>query len=252
MCSADHGILPELCSPLYAITRALMTNTQLTDSTNDCARQARPTLSTSRFKKVQWSPLSERRSGFLGLPVTRTMVYLSAQLRRPLQMDNPCLAPGPSAQSNQQLEDLVRTCKSAIEARIDCKLRSDHPLLRWIVEHAANVYNKYAVSPEGKTPYASLHGKKPKEKLVEFGERVLWHVPKRPRTKLDLRWRLGIDIGYATLSNEYDLALPNGNVVKSNSRVRSYQLVVGIISRPWLCKTLLGNSQCPMTLTMSH
>ena len=39
----------------------------------------------------------------------------------------------------QQLEDLVRTYKSAVEARMDCKLKSDHPLLRWIVEHAANV-----------------------------------------------------------------------------------------------------------------
>ena len=74
--------------------------------------------------------------------------------------------------------------------------------------------NKYAVSPEGKTPYASLHGKNPKEKLVKFGERVLWHVPKRLRAKLDLRWRLGVYVGYAASSNEYNLALPYGNVVK--------------------------------------
>jgi hypothetical protein len=57
---------------------------------------------------------------------------------------------------------LVRTYKSAIEARMDSKLRSDHPLMRWIVEHAANTYNKYAVTPEGSTPYAALHGKNPK------------------------------------------------------------------------------------------
>ena len=96
----------------------------------------------------------------------------------------------------------MRTYKTAIWARMDGKLRSDHPLLRWIVEHAANAHKKYAVFPEGKKPYASLHGKNPKEKLVEFGERVLWHVPKQLRATLDLRWRLGVYVGYAISSNE--------------------------------------------------
>ena len=145
----------------------------------------------------------------------------------------------------QQLEDLVRTYKSAIEARMDCKLKSDHPLLRWIVEHAANIYNKYAVSPECKTPYASLHGKNPREKLVEFGERVLWHVTKRLRAKLDLRWRLGIYVGYADSSNEYYLALPNGNVVKSRSIVRV------VPSGRWDQKSLLAVQGIPGKLTVS-
>ena len=42
--------------------------------------------------------------------------------------------------------------------------------MHWVVEHAARTYNKYAVSPEGATAYAYLHGKDAKEKLVEFGE----------------------------------------------------------------------------------
>ena len=120
-------------------------------------------------------------------------------------------------QAVQQLEDMVRTYKSAIEAGMGSTLRSDNPLMRWILEHAANTYNKYAMSPDGSTPYAALHGKNPKEKLVEFGERVLWHIPKRLRAKLDLRWRLGIYVEYAVPSNRYYLALPNGNVVKTRS-----------------------------------
>ena len=104
---------------------------------------------------------------------------------------------------------------------MDCsKLRSIHSLLRWIVGHAANVYNKYAVSPQGQTPYASLHGKKLEEKLVEFGKSLLWNVLNRLGAKLDLRWRLGVYIAYATSSKEYYLALPNGNVVELKSIVR--------------------------------
>ena len=64
----------------------------------------------------------------------------------------------------QQIEDLVRTYKSAAESRMGTKLPSNHPLIHWIVEHAARTCNKYAVTPEGVTPYAYLHGKKPKEK----------------------------------------------------------------------------------------
>lgn len=145
----------------------------------------------------------------------------------------------------QQMEDLVRTYKSAIEARMDCKLKSDHPLLRWIVEHAADVYNQYAVSPEGKTPHARLHGKNPKEKLVDFWERVLWHVPKRLRAKLDLRWRLGVYVGDAASSNEYYLALPIENVVKSKS------IVQVIPSGRWDHKSLLAVQGIPGKLTMS-
>ena len=89
--------------------------------------------------------------------------------------------------SVQQVEDLVRTYKSAIEARMNAKLPSNHPLVHWLVEHSARTYNKYAVTPEGVTPYAYLHGKNPREKLVEMGEKVMWHVPTRLRAKLDLR-----------------------------------------------------------------
>ena len=103
---------------------------------------------------------------------------------------------------------MVKTYKSAIEARMGSNLRSNHSLMRWIVEHATNIYNKYAMTPDGSTPYAALHGQNPKEKLVEFGERVLWHVPKRLRAKLDLRWRLGIYVGCAVSSTSVALRSP--------------------------------------------
>ena len=122
---------------------------------------------------------------------------------------------GRAERAVQQIEDLARTYLSALESRLDVKIQSSHPIVRWLVEHSANTYNKYAVTPDGQTPYAALHGKNPREKLIEFGERVLWHVPKKLRAKLDLRWRLGVYVGYSVTSNEYYLGLPNGNVVKS-------------------------------------
>ena len=89
--------------------------------------------------------------------------------------------------SVQQFEDLARCYKSALEARMKCKLDIAHPLMKWLCEHVANTYNKQVITPTGKTPYATLHGKNPREKLVEFGERFLWHVPTLLRKKMDLR-----------------------------------------------------------------
>jgi hypothetical protein len=60
-----------------------------------------------------------------------------------------------------------------------------------------------------------------------------------------LRWRLGIYVGYAASSNEYDLALPNGNVVKSRSIVRV------VPSGRWDQKSLFAVQGIPGKLTVS-
>ena len=70
-------------------------------------------------------------------------------------------------------------------------------------------------------------------------------MPKRLRAKLDLRWRLGVYVGYAASSNEYCLALPNGKVVKSRSIVRV------VPSGRWNQKSLLAVQGFPGKLTMS-
>ena len=68
---------------------------------------------------------------------------------------------------------------------------------------------------------------------------------KRLRAKLDLRWRLGVYVGDAASSNEYYLALPNGNVVKSRSIVRV------VPSGRWDQRSLLAVQGIPGKLTIS-
>ena len=45
---------------------------------------------------------------------------------------------GKAKRSVQQLQDLVRTYKSAKETRIERRIPTDHPVLHWMVEHAAS------------------------------------------------------------------------------------------------------------------
>ena len=51
------------------------------------------------------------------------------------------------------VEDDVRTLKSAFEERIEARLTSTHPLMKWLVEHAAILRNRYSTTQTGKTPY---------------------------------------------------------------------------------------------------
>ena len=117
----------------------------------------------------------------------------------------------------QTFEDMLRTYKSALEARMECNLPCDHSIMYWMTEHVAHVYNKVFVGSDGRTAYETLHGKAPGLKLVEFGEKVMWFVPKKLRQKMDLRWRLGIYLGQSQTSNENFIGLPNGNVVKARA-----------------------------------
>ena len=105
--------------------------------------------------------------------------------------------PGES-QSNGKAERAVgeyvgqlRTLKVALESRIKCRLSCSHPVMQWLIEHTSNVLNKYALGSDGHTPWGRLHGQEGRERICEFGECIMWYVPKKMRSKLDQRWRYG-------------------------------------------------------------
>ena len=127
---------------------------------------------------------------------------------------------GRAERTVQAVEDLLRTLKSALESRLKVRLGNQLPVVRWMVEHVATILNRYSVNKDGATPYFSCHGKRPADRLVEFGERVFYYVPRKVRAKLDQKWRLGIFIGHSTNSNEAYVGTASGSVVKSRSIAR--------------------------------
>ena len=139
----------------------------------------------------------------------------------------------------QAVEDQIRVMKAALESRIGARIPSQHPVMKWLVEYASVVLNKYAIQPSGHSAYHDLHGKKVSERLVEFGEVVLHYVPKKRRHKLDCRWALGIFLGTTMASNECYIGLSNGTVVRGRAinRVRpdkrwSTDLVQSVLGTP--------------------
>ena len=87
----------------------------------------------------------------------------------------------------QTIQDQLRTLKSALESRIDTRVPSDRPVMRWLVRHSANVLDLFKVHGDGNTAYQSLHGSKCSDKVVEPGDQVFFSSPKKLRSKLRLR-----------------------------------------------------------------
>ena len=51
--------------------------------------------------------------------------------------------------------------------------------MTWIVEHAADIINRFAVGPDGKTAYERIKGKKYRGEVVEFGRMVMYRIPRK-------------------------------------------------------------------------
>ena len=127
---------------------------------------------------------------------------------------------GRAERTVQMVEDQIRTLKAALEAHIGAMVLCDGPITRWLVQHAADVINKSAVNPSGHTPYEDLHGKKPRERRIEFGERVFYSEPKQGRAKMDVRWKIGIFLGHTLTTGEHYVGIRNGNAIRVRSCVR--------------------------------
>ena len=117
-------------------------------------------------------------------------------------------------------EDQFRTLKHALELRLKHRLPMSHPVTAWLVEHTAWVMNKFHLDSEGRTAYGRLHGREGHERVCEFGERIMWYVPKKLRAKMDQRWRYGVFLGRSLSSDQNFIGIGTGEVVCARAIVR--------------------------------
>ena len=76
---------------------------------------------------------------------------------------------------------MARTLKLKLEDRVGGKVPADHPLIAWLVRHAADIVTKLEIKQNGKTAYQMLKGRVYSGELAAFGQKVLFMLPKRPR-----------------------------------------------------------------------
>ena len=85
--------------------------------------------------------------------------------------------------------------QSSVTLKVGRKsLLSDNShVIPWLVEHA-----RFQQGRDGRTPFERLHGKKPTQEFVPFGEKVLARrITTDPLNRMSTRYQYGVDLGCA-------------------------------------------------------
>ena len=82
-------------------------------------------------------------------------------------------------------------------------LRGVSPILPWLVEHAVSIFSRCQKRRDGRTPFDRLHGKKPTQEFVPFGEKVLARpMPSEPLNRMNPRYKFRVWLGVRNNSVE--------------------------------------------------
>ena len=64
-----------------------------------------------------------------------------------------------------------------MQKRLEVKVPATHTIATWLVEHAADLLNKFAVGPDGRTAFERLKGKKYRGEVVDSVVRYSTRFP---------------------------------------------------------------------------
>ena len=125
---------------------------------------------------------------------------------------------GTAERAVQAIECIVRTHKLALEKKLQKRVPSTHPVMTWLVEHAADILNKFQVGVDGRTAYERSRGKKYKGEMYHFGRKVFhMHPGKHSGGSMKSRWSTGIFLGKMHKSDEAMVYTDDHKLVKARS-----------------------------------
>ena len=92
------------------------------------------------------------------------------------------------------------------------RLTNKHVLLPWVVMHAGVIITRYKTVHDGKTAYQRIKNKKPSNKMLLFGENVVWMLPmvNHRWNKLDSIHQFGVFVGIVPIMGEFVFLTPEG------------------------------------------
>ena len=126
-------------------------------------------------------------------------------------------AQGSAERFHRTLMGQIRTLKLLLGDNYDIHLKSTHPIMPWLVKHAAYLLNRYSVHSDGNTSYYRRWNKEHKTQLCEFGETVLYMMPTaKHRPKMEARFFQAIWFGKDTPTNENILGISK-QIVKART-----------------------------------
>ena len=116
----------------------------------------------------------------------------------------------------------------------------NHPIMPWVIRHAAYLLNRYAIHNDGKTSYFRRWNKEHKTPLCELGETIQYMIPLYKRMpKLESRFYIGICLGKDTMTSGSIIGI-QGNIIRTRTIRRQIepdkydrQLMDIINAPPW-------------------
>ena len=116
----------------------------------------------------------------------------------------------------QSLEEMIRVHQLSFKSRLKTKLPCARPLMAWLVEHCADVLNRYNIGADGRTPYQRLKGRKFVEHMLEFGTSVMFRVSGKVHGGvMQQRWFPGIWLGKKLHTQKHLVMKEDGLVGRS-------------------------------------
>ena len=99
----------------------------------------------------------------------------------------------------RDVENLIRTLRSALSARIGESVKLSMSIVPWMVRHAAYLITRCRVRAHGKTSMQLMKGRTSLTELIPFGETVMFKVPKTGEVvgSFEDRWESGVWLGCA-------------------------------------------------------
>ena len=134
----------------------------------------------------------------------------------------------------------VRTLKTQLQNNYHVHLTSQHPIMPWLVRHAAYLLTRYATHSDGNRSYFRRWQREHKAPLCEFGETVQYMVPTvKGLPKLEPRFFESIWLGKDTSTNDSIIGIPY-KIVRARTIRRqvepekhNQQLLDSIGNKPW-------------------
>ena len=138
------------------------------------------------------------------------------------------------------VKGLIRTLKSSTESNLRTEIGLSHPLIPWIIEHAAQLKNRYMVGADGRTPTERLRDRGVQRPVYELGEKVLFlPLALARRGDFGARFDYGIYLGCRSFDGQAYIGTPSGVIRCRTVRQLSAQerwdreFVLSIKGTPW-------------------
>ena len=100
---------------------------------------------------------------------------------------------------------MMRTLQLCLEDRVGARIPVTHPVMSWLVRHAAQLRTLRVRGRDGQTAYQRARGTESSVKLIGFGEfcRYKLRSQEKPKNGLPWKWHMGIWLGVDRLTSQY-------------------------------------------------